>query len=705
MTRQPTSLQSFFAEMMRRRVFRVMAVYGAVAFVVIQAADLIFPMLALPEWTIRLVLGIALLGFPLAIVLAWAFETTPEGVRRTEPAGPEEIRELVDQPRSRRWPAGVLALAGMALLFATGWWMGAGRGGENPSANRLVSEARAADFRTLAALPFRNVNGDDENGIIAIGIHEDLLAQLSRIAALRVTSRTSVEGYADSETSLKDIAEELGVEYVLEGSVQSSGPRLRVRVQLVDAAADQALWSNDFDEEVSPENLFDIQSEIARTVVDELEAQLTPEENAALEAMGPTGSSVAQQWYYRGLEAYAQGGVGGIPRARDAFEQAVEIDPEYAVAWSRLAQTEAWLVIAGNLESRAGRAARAAMERTEELAPGSVEAHLARGYFEYYARENFDAALSAFRAAERLAPSDADAVWALGLILRRQGDWSASTEMLKRAVQLDPRNPQRLLPLAENLASQRAFEDADAVVERALLVDPTNPGARQQKVYLTIQRDGRTDRARRLAGELRLDPNNFDDSGALARLARYDRDWQGLLDLARAVEPEGELQMQVELTIGWGRFIALKELGEIDRAAQAADSLLASVSTFPPEYAAVYRANLHAFAGRPGVALPALREAERELREWEDHLATPSSASSVVAGYGAIGELDAGFDLMAAMIDRPGAWLGFGTTSLRLDPDFDPYRDDPRFAELIERRERFEAEGAKLGEAGRPWLP
>ncbi|HUE96451.1 MAG TPA: tetratricopeptide repeat protein [Longimicrobiaceae bacterium] len=700
MTRQPSTLQSLFAEMKRRRVFRVMAVYGAVAFIVLQAADLVFPMLALPEWTIRLVLGLALLGFPLAIVLAWAFETTPEGVRRTEPAKPEEIRELVAQPRSRRWPAGFLALAGMALLFATGWWMGAGRGGDSAAPNLLVPEARAAEFRTLAALPFRNVNGDDDNGIIAVGIHEDLLSQLSRIAALRVTSRTSVEEYANIETSLRKIAEELGVEYLLEGSVQSSGPRVRVRVRLVDAATDRGLWSKDFDQEVSPENLFDIQSEIARTVVDELEAQLTPEESATLAAMTPASSSVAQQWYYRGLATYAAGGMANVPRARDAFAQAVEIDPEYVAAWARLAQFEARLVFVGNTGDEA---ARAAMLRTQELAPGSVEAHLARGYYEYYSQRNFDAALSAFRAAERLAPSDADAVWAVGLILRRQGDWSASTEMIKRAARLDPRNPHRLDVLFENLTYQGAFEDAEAVAERALSIDPTNAKARAWKVRLAIQRDGRTDRARRLAGELRLDPRDSEEAVALAELAIYDRDWDRLLELGRTVETEGVRLLEL-LTGSW-RAYALTQLGRTHGATQVTDSLLAlaTSSTLSPGGVAAYRGRLHAWAGRAPEAFPALREADRRLRESEDRVSATYWAFAVVRGYGAIGELDAGFDLMTAFVERPGN--GFASTDLRLSPDLDPYRADPRFAELVERRERFEAEGARLGEAGRPWLP
>ncbi len=427
---------------------------------------------------------------------------------------------------------------------------------------------------------------------------------------------------------------------------------------------------------MSPENLFDLQSEIARTVVDELEAQLTFEADATLEAMTQAGSSVAQQWYYRGLAAYAQGSLADVPRARDAFEQAVEIDPEYVAAWSRLAQIEARLVFVGNADSQA---ARTAMERTQELAPGSVEAHLARGYYEYYAQWNFDAALSAFRAAERLAPSDADAVWAVGLILRRQGDWSASTAMMKRAAQLDPRNPQRLEVLFENLTYQGAFEDADAVVERALSLDPTNHRARSWKVGLTIRRDGRTGRACRLAGELSLDPSHPEEADALADLAIFDRDWDRLLELGRTAESEGVRWLDL-YTGGW-RVYALKELGDADGAAHLL--ALATPGTLPPEDLAAYRGVLHAWAVRPREALDALREADRRLREWEDYVMGPGWASAVVTGYGAIGELDAGFELMAVMIERPGD--AFTSTELRLNPGFDPYRDDPRFAELVER--------------------
>ncbi|MFQ5530713.1 MAG: hypothetical protein ACE5FP_10270, partial [Gemmatimonadota bacterium] len=216
MSKQPNSLQAFFAELKRRRVFRVMALYGVVAFVVLQAADLVFPILELPEWTLQFVLMLTLLGFPIAIVIAWAFESTDDGIKRTAPAAAEEIQGIVAEPASKRWPAGLLALAGMALLFGGGWWMG-NRADEGPP-NILVSEAQASEFKALAVLPFEDVNETEDNRLIATGVHDDLLSQLSRIAALRVTSRTSVREYEHTEKGLKEIADELGVEFIMEGT-------------------------------------------------------------------------------------------------------------------------------------------------------------------------------------------------------------------------------------------------------------------------------------------------------------------------------------------------------------------------------------------------------------------------------------------------------------------------------------------------------
>ena len=700
---RPPTLQALFAEMKRRRVFKVMAVYGAVAFVVLQIADIAFEPLGLPAWTMTFVLVLAMLGFPIAVVLAWAFESTPEGMKRTEPARPEEIEEMVAAPRSQRWPAGILALLGMALLFGTGWWMGGGgNGGEPRSANLLVSEAQASDLRAIAALPFEDVNDTDENRLIAVGIHDDLLTRLSRIGDFRVTSRTSVREYEAAETNLRDIAGELGVDYIIEGSVRSSGNQVRVNVSLVDlsggASEQTVLWSDQYDHEVTPESLFDIQAEIAQAVVRELEAQLSPEEEAAIESMRPAASSVAQQWYYRGIEAWERGNAA-IVEARDAMLRAVASDTNFVAAWSQLAKFESRLNFLGypRLDE-----AEAAMERTEELAPGSVEAHMARGYVEYYGRLNYDAALSSFRAAERLAPSNTEVTMAVGLILRRQGEWEASIESAKRAVVLDPRNAEPLQFLALNLAFYGAFRAADEVFERGLAFAPGNPGLRSGKIANLANLDRDPRRARRLANELALDPDQSDEARTLVQLASFERDFDAAEPL-RLVGPE---ESAFNRAIAWVWQAQLYRFGgRSAQATTAADSALAitdDIALIEIEETS-FRGWAHALAGRPEEAMPMFARAERLIRSWRDHVDATTYAVNVVDGYGLLGEVDRGLDLLGELIDRPA--LELTVASLRLDPRFDPFREDPRFDELIERRERFESEAAEWAEENGPWLP
>lgn len=697
MSKQPNSLQAFFAELKRRRVFRVMALYGVVAFVVLQAADLVFPILELPEWTLQFVLMLTLLGFPIAIVIAWAFESTDDGIKRTAPAAAEEIQGIVAEPASKRWPAGLLALAGMALLFGGGWWMG-NRADEGPP-NILVSEAQASEFKALAVLPFEDVNETEDNRLIATGVHDDLLSQLSRIAALRVTSRTSVREYEHTEKGLKEIADELGVEFIMEGTVRSSGNMVRVTVTLIDANTDELIWNHQYDREVTPDNLFQLQSEVARSVVLELEAQLTPQDEESLDTMVPGSSLAAQSWYYRARDTYG-GGLASVEIARGHLNRALEIDPGWIAAWSFLAQVESRRLFIGQHDDTEG--ARIAVERTLELAPGSVEANLAAGYFEYYGRRDFDAALTAFREAERLAPSDAGVAWAVSLILRRQGNWEASTEVMKRAAQLDPRNPLRLETLAENLAHMGAFGDADAIIDRQLALDPVNHRARGAKIRALVNLDRNTERAIRLASELGFDPTEDEESVELQRLAWADRDYSRVLALAEQDDAGGVVLVERNLLATRAR--ALHLLGD-PSAVRVADSLLASIDPASMREAEVPEVKALAFTitGRRDEAPREARAAEQVLRRWNDHVNDPVVAFSVVGTYGLLGELDAGFGFLDDLVERPSD--EFSAAMFSLHPTFDPYRNDPRFDELVQRREAFEAEGASWAEARRPWLP
>ncbi len=696
MTVSSRGYQQFFAEMKRRRVFRVMAVYGIVAFIVLQVADLVFPILELPDWTLQFVLMLALLGFPIAIVIAWAFEATDEGIKRTVPAAPEEIQEIVAQPASKRWPAGLLALLGMVLLFGGGWWMGNRGSGETGAVDSLVSEEQASDFKRIAVLPFKNVNGDEDNRLMTVGVHADLNSQLQKLSALRLTAGSSVREYENTDKSFEQIADELGVEFLLEGSVQSVADRVRVIVSLVDAATAEQLWTNTFNEHLTTSNLLDIQSNIARQVVDALDTRLTPQDVASLDDIAPGSDLAARTWYYRAIELNEES-IFNSREVRDYLLRAVEIDPGYVAAWSLLARMESRLVDQENTDDSAARAAR---DRTVELAPGSVEAHLATGFFAYYANKDFDTALAAFREAERMAPSNADAIWPVGLILRRQGKWYESTEMMKRVVhQLDPRNPEYLDELRRNLTYVGAFVDADAVADRTLSVAPSNPTARHYKVYSLLHLDGNTNRARSLATELGLDPRDFQEGWTLASLDWFDGDNQRLAELGETLVTGG-----YPLAERYGLlFRALAATPGDSVGVQVGDSLLALIpATSQSPGDARDRLIAVIATGRKEDLRREIERVERLVRATDDHFLGPDAMAMLVGAYGSLGDLNAGFAWMEELVAVPAE---ASSSLLRLDPLVDPYRDDPRFDEIIAKREAFEAEGAAWAEARRPWLP
>jgi hypothetical protein len=220
MSESPSLLPRLFAEMKRRKVFRVMAVYGATSFVLLQVADLLAEGMGLPDQILAVTTFLVLIGFPIAVVLAWAFESTPDGMKRTADAAPEEISEILAQPASKRLPSGLLALAGIVLLFGA-WWLG--RQGSVPELNLSVPQVEASEFRRIAVLPFEDLGGNAQDDPFLSGIHVDIHGKLMGLSDLRVTALGSVDDYGDSEKSVADIANELAVDYLLRGSVRRAG--------------------------------------------------------------------------------------------------------------------------------------------------------------------------------------------------------------------------------------------------------------------------------------------------------------------------------------------------------------------------------------------------------------------------------------------------------------------------------------------------
>ena len=581
MDRRPSSLQALFAEMKRRHVFRVMAVYGAVAFLVLQVADIAFEPLGLPEWAMTLVLMLAILGFPVAVVLAWAFEQSPDGIRRTESAAPGEIEAIVAEPASRRWPHGIAALVGVGLLVGGAWWMGA------RSATGGADAAGAT--RSIAVLPLTTRTlvdaGADVDPVVifADGMHDDLLTQLSRIGDLRVTSRTSVEQFRDTNLDIRDIAGQLGVRYVIEGAVDQVGDRIRVNVQLIDATSDGHVWAETYDHTMTLANLFTIRDDLTRRIAGSLRATLSPAVEAKIDER-PTDNAEAFELYTRGRHVYDRGARPDLERAVELFEQAVALDPEFASAHAALAGAHLRLAWFGFVPvSRAVPAARGSVERALALDPDHAEAltrqaqlDLTEGRMER-ARQTLERTLE-------LNPSHADARGTLSQLYTIEGYEYRALEEMVQAAELDPLAADIGVGLAEALGAvgrnREAVDQAAAVLELHPDFEPA-AGTLAQALLAV----GRVDEAVETLGQaLRRDPGSiFAHEGLAWALLQTGRRDEALAQIERAVElTPDDFPMQgsrAQMLRGAGRFAeavtAAQEMVRLTPRSQRARALLA----------------------------------------------------------------------------------------------------------------------------------
>ena len=477
------SYQRFFAELKRRRVFRVMAVYGVVAFGVLQAADIAFPRLGMPEWTITLVLLLSLLGFPIAIVLAWAFEQTPEGLKRTPDAEDAEISAIASAPAAQRWPVGVAAAVGTALFLVSAWWMFDG-----PNAGSTVAELdRDAPVESIAVLPFVDMSPDGDQEYFGDGVAEELLDALAKVEGLVVAARTSSFRFRGENVDIGDVARQLGVQTVLEGSVRSGGDRVRITAQLVNADGFH-LWSERYDFTLAQmADLISVQEEIAQAIVRELLLSPEPAEGQALETLVAQGTDNLEAYnaFLRGRHLAEQRNPESMASASAQFERAIELDPDYALAWAHLAMTNNLRIGWGfALDSAAlqrgefggdslvqSRGAEAA-ERALELNPLLAEAYAARGYVHTFIAYDSAAADQAFARAIELDSRFATAWQWRGEHYSDAGYPEAGIPYLEEAHRLDPLSPIIMVDLAEAYIRAGRYAEGDRLIESAFELEP-----------------------------------------------------------------------------------------------------------------------------------------------------------------------------------------------------------------------------------------
>src|SRR5881396_1585738 len=429
-------MSNFFEELQRRKVYRVAAAYIIAAGFIIQIGSAVFPAWELPNWTLRLVVVLLLIGFPIALILAWAFDITAQGIRATP---------TVSAPGTHR-------RRNLILLIATGVIVSAAAG------FFLLPRASARKIdKSIAVLPFQNLSDEKENAYFADGVQDDILTNLSKIGDLKVISRMSVMSYrGESTRNAREIGKALGVATLLEGSVRRVGNRVRVNVQLIDANNDEHIWANDYDRDVT--DVFAIQSDLAQKIAEALQAKLSPGEKSQMERK-PTENAEA---YLAFVQAHnlscAFEDLEKLKQSEQLYARAIELDPNFALAIARYSQLESWLLHEGDRAPERRDKARTLAERALQLQPDLPEAHLALGFSYYYGDNNYDAALREFEIAQRGLPNESEVYLAIGAIQRRQGKWVESTANLEKAVSLNPKDTWPLQNLALNYEMLRNFD-------------------------------------------------------------------------------------------------------------------------------------------------------------------------------------------------------------------------------------------------------
>jgi TolB-like protein/Tfp pilus assembly protein PilF len=661
-------MSGFFEEVQRRKVYRVAVGYIVAAGFIIQIGSAVFPAWELPNWTFRLVVVLLLVGFPIALILAWAYDVTPQGIRATPtPSTPGSHR--------RR---NVIMLIGIGVIIssAAGFFL-----------LPRVS-ARKID-KSIAVLPFQNLSDEKENAYFADGIQDDILTNLSKIGDLKVISRMSVMSYhGDGVRNAREIGKALGVATLLEGSVRRIGNRVRVSVQLINADDDEHIWAEDYDRDLT--DVFAIQTDLAQKIASSLQAKLSPNEKERLDQQ-PTQNSDAYLLFIQAHD-YANRSEHFLDdslKAEQLFEQAIKLDPKFAAAYAGLSMVESSIYHFFEPTPARREKARLNADESLRLQPNLPEGHLALGFSYYYGDRDYERALAEFEIAKRDLPNQAEAYFAIGAIQRRQGKWAESNANLNKAAALDPKNVSILINLAYSYMALRDFDAAEKTLDRATAVAPQSWATVGLKVYLAILSRGDLTTAEKQLSSL---PGDVDPNG----MVTWARSWILILQrkfpeaLAAVQKFPGEILMvegsaPIPKAFLEGMIHLLqgnKEKAQpvLEHARLVSEQLLREAPEDPRRHA--QHGFILAALDRKQEAIAEGKRAVELLPESQDAFDGPRGIAALAQIYACTGESDEALRLIDHLLGAPS---GLTIPVLKLDPVWDPLRKDPRFQALIDK--------------------
>ena len=446
---------SFFEELKRRKVFRVAATYAVVAWILMQIGEVTFPALNIPEWVMSTLVVVLLAGFPIAVIFAWIFDKTPQGFIKTDVSDTENIGGMnvkVDNRPFYLQKRNIILVLGILIGVLIGTYSG-------------DSFKGSINNKSIAVLPFDNYSTAAEDQYFSDGMTEVIIANLAKVKDLKVISRTSVMEYKNTTKKLKEIAKELGVAHILEGSIQRANGRVRVVGQLIDANTDEHIWAETYDKKES--DIFELQSDVAIEIANALKTELTDEVKARMSEK-LTESTIAYEYYLKG-NMYESAGHSkeNLFAAISEYERAVAIDPDFAEAHAQIGKMHAhvkWYRY--DLSDTRLEMSKQSIDRSMTLKPNNAIVRIARGTYYYHGFRDYGKALADYIKARELAPGNISAIYRIGLIYRRLGDYDKAIEQMEQAIGLDPRSALMLQNLAGSYVAIRQYDQVESIVKK-----------------------------------------------------------------------------------------------------------------------------------------------------------------------------------------------------------------------------------------------
>lgn len=685
-------INNFFSELKRRNVYKVAVAYAVVGWLLVQVTTQVFPIFEIPNWALRLIVLAIILGFPIALVIAWAFELTPQGLKRTEDV------DVAAQSRRKSYTWIYVVVIGAALslgLFFLGRYV---IGSKRTPQLSEAATGSSIPQKSIAVLPFENLSDDKSAAYFADGIQDEILTKLAGIADLKVISRTSTAKYKSKPEDLKTVSQQLGVATVLEGSVQKANDKVRVNVQLIDARADSHLWAKTYDRDLA--DVFAIQSEVAQEIADSLQAKLSPAEANTL-ATAPTKDTAAYDLFLKGEyeERLADSSLKpeSFDQAAAWYRQAIARDPNFALAMARLVQNRIayhWFV--EQMSEAELAQVRSMAEQAVALAPNLAQVHVALGQFYYHGYRQYDQALVEFNRALQLQPSASAALEYSGYVHRRQGQWEHCLAELKRALEADPRNASLAANVSNTYIPLRMWKEAARAARHSLELDPYAVDGMRTLIGSILGGSGDIYEAQRVLATFPAENkvlvnstfgNVRDITGDRAHIFVLARDFASALKVwetagSTTVEERRRLSARVAIRVLGG------DISGAQAEAQKARQLLEErLRELPNDISSMTRLSwVYLALKRNGDATKLARQAVNLLPPEKDAVVGNellTGLAEVEARTGATAEAVA---ILRGQLSVP-AGGSVSIARLKVDPVWDPIRNDPGFQQLLTVKE------------------